>query len=133
MARRRPGEPREKPRYQQQPDPSEDVPLAWIFKHGNSVVGRTPPQQHGTYKKLVMGQDTWFVHCSYAGALEFILLTLGEGNITIDEESTEGEIIVPEEMVGSWVGVGGCIAGFLKQMFGLDYIRIKGVNDWRYK
>jgi hypothetical protein len=131
LARRKPGEPREKPRYRQQPDPSGHVPLAWIFRKGERIIGRTPPRQFGEYRKLVIADETWFVHCSFAGALDFVFQALGEDNVTIDEDSGEGELIVPEDKKGSWIGSQGSVVGFLKHMFGLNYIQIKGVRNWR--
>ena len=118
-------------RYTRQPDPAHDVPLAWIFKMGKEKVGRTPPKQHGTYRQVVIGQATWFVHCSFAGALEFVFKALGEDSVTIDEESGQGELTVPEEMVGSWIGKLGCVAGFLRAMFGLKQFRVIGKADWK--
>lgn len=131
MARRRPGEARDKPRYTRQPDPPRGVPLAWIFQKGEKIVGQTPRKQYGVYRKLVIADETWFVHCSFAGALDFVFQALGEGNVTIDEESSEGELIVPEDKKGSWIGKQGSVVGFLKHMFGLNYIHIKGIKNWR--
>lgn len=131
MARRKSGEPREKPRYRQQPDPSGHVPLAWIFRKGERIVGQAPRKQYGVYRKLIIADETWFVHCSFAGALDFVFQVLGEDNLTINEDSGEGELIVPEDKKGSWIGSQGSVVGFLKHMFGLNYIHIKGVRNWR--
>lgn len=119
-------------RYVCQADPPLGVPLAWIFsRQGSAPTGKMPPQQCGVYKKIVVGQEKWFVHCSFAGALDFVFKALGEGNVNIDEETRKGKLVVPEGMVGSWIGRQGCVAGFLKAMFGLDYIEVIGQADWK--
>jgi len=123
-----------KRRYPRQDDPTDStVPLAWIFHDGSKRVGKTPPKQYGIYRKVVIGEVIWFVHCSFAGALKFVFEALGEGNVEIDEDSGTGELVVPEDMIGSWIGKNGCVAGFLKAMFGLGYIQITGHSNWQFR
>jgi len=74
-------------------DLKDQVPV--LTDKGEKIIDRTPPKQFGEYRKLVIADETWFVHCSFAGALDFVFRALGEGNITIDEESGEGELVVP--------------------------------------
>ena len=121
-------------KYQRQPDPRKGAPLSWIFKRGEQLVASTPDYAYGQYKKLVVGQETWFVHCSYAGALDFVLRALGEDNVDIDEEAGIARLVVPADMVGAWIGAHGCVVGFLKQMFGLKgRIQIDGDAKWRHR
>lgn len=118
---------RHQTRYKRQEDPADSsVPLAWVFKKGDEIVGQTPPQQ---YKQIVIHPDTWFVHCSFAGAICFLLDALGDRNVDIVEGKT-CSIRVPAYMVGSWIGHNGQVVGFLKHMLGVPYIHVVGVDDW---
>ncbi|MDH4359081.1 MAG: hypothetical protein OEV37_04090 [Candidatus Berkelbacteria bacterium] len=124
---------RREQRYVKQDDPADpNVPLTWLFKRDDIVVGRTPPQQHGQYKQIEIAGtgERWFVHCSFAGAITFLLEVLGDKNVDI-VEGKEGTIRVPDDLVGSWVGVHGCIAGFLKNMLGIGYLNVVGVANWQ--
>ena len=118
--------------YRQQPDPADpSIPLAWKFTDMGSRVGRTPPNQFGKYRKLIIGLDEWFVHCSFAGALHFVFEMLGEGNVEINEATGTGRLTVHEDMKGSWIGRNGCVVGFLKNMLDLRDLRIIGVASWQ--
>ena len=115
--------------YSSQDDPEDvKVPLAWVFERAGRRVGRTPPKQYGKYRKLVVGVETWFVHCSHSGAKAFLYKALGEGNVDIREIAT---IAVPDGLKGSWIGAKGCVVGFLKNMLCVDSVKIVGVADWR--
>lgn len=120
--------------YPKRDDPEDPlIPLAWVFKRGTAIIGPRPPsfeRDCRTYKKLVIGNETWFVHCSNAGAIDILFKALGEGNIEIEAEDV-WILTVPEDMVGSWIGKDACVAGFLKHMIGLRYIRVKGDKRWQ--
>lgn len=123
-------------RYPRQPDPRPGVPLAWRFESGGQRVGDTPRQQLGLYRKIIIGQEVWFVHCSFAGALELLFEALGEGNVDVQkDEENEGygitSIKVPDNLVGSWIGQSGCVAGFIKNMLGIERVNVIGEADWR--
>lgn len=121
------------PKYLRQEDPTDpSVPLAWVFKKDERRLGDLPHYQCGHYKQVVIGRKTWFVHCSFAGALDLVFQALGEGNVRIDEQSGTGELNVPESMIGSWIGAQGSVMIFLKEMFGLGYLRIVGDPNWEH-
>jgi len=100
-----------------------------VFRDRGSKVGRTPPKQFGEYKQVVIVDETWLVHCSFAGALAFVFELLGEGNVEVEEGQT-AQLTVPELLTGSWIGTGGCVVGFLKAMFGVERVTIIGDPDW---
>lgn len=117
--------------YFREEDPTDpSVPLAWVFERDERIVGELPPEQYGRYKKLVIGRETWFVHNSFAGALDLLFKALGEDNVIIIEGG-DGWIRVPDSLKGSWIGVHGCVVGFLKNMLGLRSLRVVGVADWQ--
>lgn len=119
-------------RYARQPDPKADAPLAWVFMRDGRQVASTPDYRFGQYKKIVVGPETWFVHCSFAGALDFVLQALGEGNVEVDENAGTAQLTVPADMVGSWKGSHCCVISFLKHMFGAnDDVRVIGDANWR--
>ena len=118
-------------RCKRQNDPADpSVPLAWVFKRRDRIVGRTPPQEYGEYRELVVGPETWFVHCSFAGAITLLLDALGDENVNV-AEGEESSIRVSKNLVGSWIGHGGQVAGFLKCMLGIPYLHVVGVADWQ--
>jgi len=118
--------------YARRDDPADSkVPLAWVFERDGRRVGRRPPTSG--YKRIEIAGTgvTWFVHCSFAGAINFLLVALGDRNVDV-VEGREGTIRVPDNLVGSWKGQSCCIVGFLKDMLGVGYIRVVGVADWKY-
>ena len=116
---------REAPRYRCQPDPDATVPLAWLFKQEGRVIGQSPRKEFGDYKQIEIAGTgkRWMVHCSFAGALEFACQALGEGNVEL-KEGVEVKLTVPRGKRGSWIGAHGQITGFLKEMFGVQWIEI---------
>ena len=111
---------------QVQRDPTDpNVPLAFVSeKNGREI--RKKPENHCHYEKIVVAGTglTWLVHYSFAGAVDFLRQALGDDKIQIDSENNTVTLTVPRGFLGSWKGTGCCVVGKLKQMLGVNYIRI---------
>jgi len=121
-------------RYRKQPDPTDpSVKLAWLFKRNGALVGDTPRQQDGVYKQheIAGTGEKWMIHCSFAGMLDFLFRTLGEDNISISDDGKRLRIVVKLGMKGSWIGRGGCVAGFIKEMMEVDKVYIVEDPNWK--
>lgn len=119
--------------YHRQPDPEDPrTPLAWVFERNGRRVGNEPPSECGHYREVEIRKthERWYVHCSFAGALEFLWQTLGEENIEINEETSFGALKVPQNMASFWIGRRGSMVGFLKGMFGLRKLEIVPTKNW---
>ncbi len=118
--------------YARREDPADrNIPLAWVFERDGKRVGRRPPGSG--YKKIeIAGTGVqWLVHCSFAGAITFLLNALGDKNVDV-VEGEKGTIHVPEYLVGSWIGNHACVVGFLKQMLGVEFVHVVGESDWDF-
>jgi len=128
--------------HHRQPDPEDpQTPLAWVFEREGRRVGKKPPLGCGSYHMVRLGRahEQWYVHCSFAGALEFICRSFGEDNVEIDKQTGVWTLKVPENVANLFIGHRGSrepVVQFLKAMLELrelDIVPIKNVHRHRRK